>query len=117
MQDDEWISTVDASSLLGVSYEMTRNVLRLLDCATRKYQSGNLWRRVDVLAAKDLIPSLGSALAERRKGYEQRESTKPNLRPCMCCERPFPSEGIHNRLCANCRHGDGLEFSLPRGRK
>ena len=24
-------------------------------------------------------------------------------RPCLCCGRPFPSEGIHNRLCGGCR--------------
>jgi len=25
-------------------------------------------------------------------------------RPCMSCKRVFSSEGIHNRLCDNCRH-------------
>jgi len=24
--------------------------------------------------------------------------------PCMSCKRVFSSEGIHNRLCDNCRH-------------
>lgn len=24
-------------------------------------------------------------------------------RPCMCCRQTFESEGIHNRLCGNCR--------------
>ncbi len=24
-------------------------------------------------------------------------------RPCMCCRRVFRSEGIHNRLCTECR--------------
>lgn len=29
-------------------------------------------------------------------------------RPCMCCRKPFESEGIHNRLCDTCRRqGDG----------
>lgn len=29
-------------------------------------------------------------------------------RPCMCCHRPFDSEGIHNRLCDSCRRlGEG----------
>lgn len=27
-------------------------------------------------------------------------------RPCLCCEREFTSEGIHNRLCPYCRHLD-----------
>ena len=24
-------------------------------------------------------------------------------RPCLGCGQPFPSEGIHNRLCGRCR--------------
>ncbi len=24
-------------------------------------------------------------------------------RPCLGCGQPFPSEGIHNRLCGSCR--------------
>lgn len=24
-------------------------------------------------------------------------------KPCMCCGKPFKSEGIHNRLCGFCR--------------
>lgn len=27
-------------------------------------------------------------------------------RNCMCCERVFQSEGIHNRLCGDCRRRD-----------
>lgn len=27
----------------------------------------------------------------------------PRDRPCLCCGRPFLSEGAHNRLCASCR--------------
>lgn len=115
MQDDEWISTVEAASLLGVSYEMTRKVLKRLDCATRKYQSGNVWRRVDVLAARDLIPTLGPV---RSGGAGKAKKSKAtSLRPCMCCSRPFPSEGIHNRLCGLCRRGDGTEYPLARRRK
>lgn len=29
------------------------------------------------------------------------------LRTCMCCARPFFSEGRHNRLCSNCSTGEG----------
>ncbi len=25
-------------------------------------------------------------------------------RPCLCCGEPFPSEGIHNRLCRRFRN-------------
>lgn len=30
-------------------------------------------------------------------------SPKSKRRPCLCCGRPFASEGPHNRLCKNCR--------------
>ena len=32
-------------------------------------------------------------------------------RACMRCSKPFESEGIHNRMCAACRHfsGDGWD--------
>ncbi|MGV8987611.1 MAG: hypothetical protein ACOH2H_15175 [Cypionkella sp.] len=35
-------------------------------------------------------------------------------RPCMCCQKPFPSEGIHNRLCPNCRLRGSAE-AMPAG--
>lgn len=27
-------------------------------------------------------------------------------RPCMCCQKSFPSDGYHNRLCTECRTKD-----------
>lgn len=36
----------------------------------------------------------------RRTRVERSELTE---RPCMCCRQPFPSEGIHNRLCVRCK--------------
>jgi len=27
---------------------------------------------------------------------------RPRERPCLCCARPFRSEGVHNRLCTRC---------------
>ena len=33
---------------------------------------------------------------------------KRSFRACMSCRRPFESEGIHNRLCGQCkRRGTG----------
>lgn len=32
---------------------------------------------------------------------------KRAVRPCLCCQKPFESEGIHNRLCSICRHREG----------
>lgn len=41
-------------------------------------------------------------------------------KPCMCCGKPFASQGIHNRLCGFCRthafSGAGLITSF-RGKK
>lgn len=39
-------------------------------------------------------------------GIRQKEADRAArrmTRPCMCCQRPFQSEGIHNRMCATCR--------------
>lgn len=41
------------------------------------------------------------------------ESRRPKQRACMCCGRPFHSEGIHNRLCDPCRHrSDGGSLTI-----
>lgn len=42
-----------------------------------------------------------------QKSYrELYPARRPELisRPCMTCEKPFLSEGKHNRLCAHCRN-------------
>lgn len=36
-----------------------------------------------------------------RKARLQRHALSE--RACMCCKRPFESEGPHNRMCAECR--------------
>lgn len=44
--------------------------------------------------------------AERHRAELQRaddRAKKRGPRPCMCCERLFSSDGIHNRLCDDCR--------------
>jgi hypothetical protein len=46
-------------------------------------------------------------LADARRLDMQAErdaALKRKQRPCMCCGRPFMSQGIHNRLCDSCRH-------------
>lgn len=35
---------------------------------------------------------------------------QPKRRPCMCCRKPFVSQGIHNRLCDYCK---GRYADLP----
>lgn len=36
-----------------------------------------------------------------RRGRAERHAMSE--RACMCCRKPFESEGNHNRLCAECR--------------
>lgn len=31
------------------------------------------------------------------------KAAKAKVRPCLCCQRDFRSEGPHNRLCKPCR--------------
>lgn len=111
--EQEWITTVEASQLLGCSYEKTRTVLKRFDC-TRQESHGRatMWRRADVLAAKELAPGL--VIVRPR---EKPKLAPTNLRPCLCCSVPFPSDGIHNRLCDLCRRGDGTEHSIAGRRK
>ncbi|MCU9850383.1 hypothetical protein OEZ60_20570 [Defluviimonas sp. WL0024] len=37
--------------------------------------------------------------AEREAKFGRR-----GIRACMSCDKPFESEGIHNRICGYCRH-------------
>jgi hypothetical protein len=54
----------------------------------------------------------------KREEYRKDLSREDNrrMRNCLCCEKPFGSEGNHNRLCPGCNNTDGLidvtEFSL-----
>lgn len=34
--------------------------------------------------------------------------TPKKMRPCMSCRNDFASEGIHNRLCHNCKSNSGM---------
>lgn len=49
------------------------------------------------------------------------QKAKRGERPCICCHRPFFSEGIHNRMCWSCRQqsnalADEARPALPRAR-
>lgn len=46
-----------------------------------------------------------AAPPRRRKGSTERA--------CMCCGRPFMSEGAHNRLCGGCRLRGANPFDTP----
>jgi hypothetical protein len=45
----------------------------------------------------------------KRPEYQQELSRLENrrMRNCMCCEKPFGSQGNHNRLCIGCANSDG----------
>lgn len=46
-----------------------------------------------------------SAAVAARDALQRRHDRQRGAqrRPCLCCGRPFDSEGIHNRLCNECR--------------
>jgi hypothetical protein len=41
-------------------------------------------------------------LMKQKQHYANARARKTK-RPCMCCSNVFDSEGIHNRMCLNCR--------------
>lgn len=63
--------------------------------------------------------SLG--LSIRRRGAALPAPARPSLppkkgrvtRPCLCCGRPFPSAGPHNRLCESCRKREPDPLDVP----
>lgn len=44
-----------------------------------------------------------------RDAWEAKDhrARKRITRPCLCCQKPFESEGIHNRMCDSCRRQNG----------
>lgn len=46
-----------------------------------------------------------SLAADCMANKERRANIK--IRPCMCCQANFESEGAHNRMCDKCRRKDG----------
>ena len=58
----------------------------------------------EVLRTHDRTEAQNRAQAENAAALER---AKVRVRPCMCCSKPFPSEGAHNRLCNTCRRADG----------
>lgn len=55
-------------------------------------------------------PSPFHSHVDRLRETMQREAqakanavAKVGVRPCMCCQKAFQSEGIHNRMCNGCR--------------
>ncbi len=58
-------------------------------------------------------------MAEGVRGTLQRRddlAARKTTRPCMCCQKPFESEGIHNRMCGSCRPRSADEEGSLQGR-
>jgi hypothetical protein len=55
--------------------------------ANRAVVSQPYWRECDAAAARDRLI----------------RTARTTTRPCLCCQKPFKSEGAHNRLCDPCR--------------
>lgn len=55
-------------------------------------------------------PTLNAAAAAQSHGQRRDDQAARRMtRSCMCCQKPFESEGIHNRMCTFCRgQGEGL---------
>jgi len=63
-----------------------------------------VYRRLAPKARAATVPA-PTVEPHRRKGRTERA--------CLCCGKPFLSEGAHNRLCDVCRKGGGGPFDTP----
>lgn len=81
-----------------------------------EYQPGRGWFVIDPNGVRKAGPfqcdnKALMSLEARQRAADQ--AAKRMLRPCMCCQREFYSEGIHNRLCGPCRlKSDGGSLSI-----
>ncbi len=50
------------------------------------------------IGSRDMATTRRDALKAEANAKLQRK-----VRPCLCCQAKFMSEGIHNRLCDRCR--------------
>ncbi len=53
-----------------------------------------------VIAAVDEWRAAQPRQERKKRGPKKRHP----IRPCLRCHTPFPSLGIHNRLCLDCHH-------------
>jgi len=111
--------------VLGVYKELCRDYVWTprLEAALR-----TTWENdVPVARIADLLecsPTLASRKAldmglKARKGWPlarkaMEAKAAMEQRSCMCCRRTFRSEGMHNRLCGDCKRGSNLDYATPR---
>jgi len=74
-------------SLTNIAKRMERYPSRIADALVYagRYVAPGRGRRVDI------------------KSVARQQAEVATLRPCICCNQPFPSEGKHNRMCGHCR--------------
>jgi hypothetical protein len=60
-------------------------------------------RIADALVYAGRYVAAGKGARVDLKPIASEPSEVANVRPCMCCGLHFPSEGKHNRMCAQCR--------------
>jgi hypothetical protein len=56
-----------------------------------------------VRASEPVMFSTQAMLLRDKIQREADQRAKRGPRPCMCCETLFTSDGIHNRMCDQCR--------------
>lgn len=66
---------------------------------THLLKSGTMMRETRDKHFRYYFPSIGKGTAWRPVKYVK---TGRTTRRCMCCRKPFKSEGIHNRMCKEC---------------
>ncbi|MCG3177457.1 MAG: hypothetical protein MOGMAGMI_02431 [Candidatus Omnitrophica bacterium] len=65
------------------------------------------------------LTGLSTSAVHKRLSPEAPQEIKPHRRKgtteraCMCCGKPFLSEGPHNRLCGACRNRSAGPYDTP----
>jgi hypothetical protein len=65
--------------------------------------------RLDRNQASVAVKASRLGLKGKRQSENSRSKTpqmKTQMRPCMSCRAPFPSEGTHHRICNTCKSGE-----------
>lgn len=78
-----------------LSHEERLNRLKTIE---RLRDEGLTWQQIG--------DHLGIAKTAAESWYTRQDRLRCasfETRSCMCCKRPFDSEGIHNRLCSPCK--------------
>jgi hypothetical protein len=78
----------------------------------RKYGKPN-WGKIN--QAVGLQSTLGRYAHRVIKKWrkETRAANTGTLRSCLCCDKMFASQGLHNRLCDGCRAGGEYHAPFP----